>query len=93
MPDYAADLSVPILDRGRNGKTKGDRLLDHVIVQCTCVKPNYYSLLYICLPIIFNTNISYTFLWYYKITFENQQHEITIQKVILYLEADFKTTF
>ena len=34
-PDYAAYLSVPILDRGQNAKRKGDRLLEHV--QCTCV--------------------------------------------------------
>ena len=34
-PDYAANLSVSILDRGRNAKRKGDRLLDHV--QCACV--------------------------------------------------------
>ena len=32
-PDYAADLYVPILDRGRNAIRKGDRLLDHV--HCT----------------------------------------------------------
>ena len=38
-PDYAADLSVPIMDRGRNGKIK--RLLDHVHCKCT---------VYICLP-------------------------------------------
>ena len=36
-PDYAADLSVPILDRGRNAKRRGDRLFDHVHVQCTCI--------------------------------------------------------
>ena len=30
-PDYAKDLSVSILDRGRNAKRKGDRLLDHVL--------------------------------------------------------------
>ena len=29
-PDYAADLSVPMLDSGRNAKTKEDRLLNHV---------------------------------------------------------------
>ena len=34
-PDYAADLSVTILDRDRNAERKGDRLLDHV--HCTCV--------------------------------------------------------
>ena len=34
-PDYAAYLSVPILDSGRNAKRNGDRLLDHV--QCACV--------------------------------------------------------
>ena len=28
--DYAADFSVPILDRGRNAKRKGDRLFDHL---------------------------------------------------------------
>ena len=33
-PDYAADLSEPILDLGQNAKRKGDRL-DHL--QCTCV--------------------------------------------------------
>ena len=33
-PDYAADLSVQILDRGRNEKRKEDQLLDYVIVQC-----------------------------------------------------------
>ena len=32
-PDYAADLPVPIMNRGRNANRKGDRLLDHV--QCT----------------------------------------------------------
>ena len=34
-PDYAADLSVPILDRGQKAKRKGDRLLFDV--QCTYV--------------------------------------------------------
>ena len=40
-PDYAADLSVPIFDRGRNAKRKGDRLM--YIVQCSYVSTyNYY---------------------------------------------------
>ena len=30
VPDYAADLSVPILDSGRNAKRKEDWLINHV---------------------------------------------------------------
>ena len=41
--DYAADLSVPILDRGRNAKRKGDRLLNHVHCTVYMNRPNYYS--------------------------------------------------
>ena len=36
--DYAANLSVPILDRGRNAKRKGDRLLDCVQCMYMCRK-------------------------------------------------------
>ena len=38
-PDYAADLSVPILDRGRNAK-------EREIGSSTMCRPNYYKLLY-----------------------------------------------
>ena len=42
--DYAADLSVPILDRGRNARKKGDRLLYHVPTVYMC-RPNYYKII------------------------------------------------
>ena len=44
-PDYATDLSIQILDRGRNAKRKGDRLLDHVYTVFMC-RPNYYYFYY-----------------------------------------------
>ena len=45
-PDYAADLSIPILDCGRNAKRKGDQLLDHVHCTMYMCRPNYIILLY-----------------------------------------------
>ena len=44
-PDYAADLSIPILDHGRNAKRKEDRLLDHVQCTCTILRVSTYLLL------------------------------------------------
>ena len=41
VPDYAADLSVSILDRGRNSKRKGDRLLHHVHCTVCMCRDNY----------------------------------------------------
>ena len=38
-PEYAADLSVPILDRGRNVNRQGDRLLDHRVTIPFTSKP------------------------------------------------------
>ena len=36
-PDYAADLFVPILDRGRNAKEREFGSSTMYTVQCTCV--------------------------------------------------------
>ena len=64
-PGYAADLFVPILDRGRNAKRKGDRLLDHVqcarkkhpIVHCTVYmcRPNFDKLLFLLTKVEFHS--------------------------------------
>ena len=46
-PDYAADLSVPILDRGRNAK-------EREIGSSTMCRPNYkkyYNIIHVCIDL------------------------------------------
>ena len=63
-PDYAADLSVPRLDRcGQNAIRKGDRLLDHV--QCTCVD---LIIIFILLFTVLHKMLHYLLI-YFKISF------------------------